>query len=53
MSLRINDEASTQAAINFHEWIGNGWANAAGLENREGNIEHKHEPLNLSVTERP
>ena len=32
MSLRINDEApdfsaeSTQGAVNFHEWIGNGWA---------------------------
>jgi len=32
MSLRINDVApdfsaeSTQGAINFHEWIGNGWA---------------------------
>jgi len=32
MSLRINDEApnfsaqSTQGTINFHEWIGNGWA---------------------------
>lgn len=32
MSLRINDEApnftaaTTQGALNFHEWIGNGWA---------------------------
>src|SRR4030081_3281542 len=32
MSLRINDEApdfsaeTTQGAIHFHEWIGNGWA---------------------------
>lgn len=32
MSLRINDEApnfaapTTQGAVNFHEWIGNGWA---------------------------
>ena len=32
MALRINDEASnftaetTQGQINFHEWIGNGWA---------------------------
>jgi len=32
MSLRIHDEApdfsaeTTEAAINFHEWIGNGWA---------------------------
>lgn len=32
MSLRINDEApdftanTTQGAINFHDWIGNGWA---------------------------
>ena len=32
MSLRINDEApnftaeTTQGTINFHDWIGNGWA---------------------------
>ena len=32
MSLRINDEApnftadTTQGQVNFHEWIGNGWA---------------------------
>ena len=32
MSLRINDEVpnftteSTQGTINFHDWIGNGWA---------------------------
>ena len=32
MSLRINDEApnftaeTTQGTINFHQWIGNGWA---------------------------
>ena len=32
MSLRINDEApnftaeTTQGNINFHDWIGNGWA---------------------------
>ena len=32
MSLRINDEApnftaeTTQGKINFHDWIGNGWA---------------------------
>ena len=32
MSLRINDEApnfsteTTQGTVNFHEWIGDGWA---------------------------
>jgi len=32
MSLRINDEApnftaeTTQGTINFHQWIGDGWA---------------------------
>ena len=32
MSLRINDEApnftaeTTQGSLNFHDWIGNGWA---------------------------
>jgi hypothetical protein len=53
MSLGINDEAPPKARSTSTNGFGNGWANAAGLENREGNIEHKHEPLNLSVTERP